>query len=444
MAKILVTDDEPNIRSILSVLLKNEGYEVETAPSGEDAIILADNQQFDVAILDVNLPGLNGIETMKKIRVIQPFISFVFITAHGTVSLAVSAIKNGAFNFLAKPFDNEELLTIVQAAYEAKHLKDRVRALESQVRPDDPFHEIIGQSPALKKVLRLAEKVAGTEMNLLISGESGTGKELLVRAIHKLSPRRDKVIIPVNCAAIPPNLFESEFFGHSKGSFTGASTSRTGKFKEADGGTLFLDEIAEMPMEFQAKLLRVLESGEVIPIGENKPIQCNGRVIAATNKNLLEMVEEKTFREDLYYRLNIFQLELPPLRERKEDIPTLSQYFLKNHKHLSLAENTIKALCQHPWYGNIRELKNEMQRISILADDMVLPEHLSFTIKEQISDELQIREGFDLAKEMESFEKRYYQQAMKKTGNNKALAAKLLGLSYRTFNYQWAKYQEEY
>ncbi len=444
MGKILVTDDEPNIRSILSVLLKNEGYEVETAPSGEDALELAEKQQFDVAILDVNLPGMNGIETMKKIRAIQAFISFVFITAHGTVSLAVSAIKNGAFNFLAKPFDNDELLTIVHAAYEAKHLKDRVRALESQVRPEDPFHEIIGQSPALKKVLRLAEKVAGTEMNLLISGESGTGKELLVRAIHKLSPRRDKVIIPVNCAAIPPNLFESEFFGHSKGSFTGALNCRTGKFKEADGGTLFLDEIAEMPMEFQAKLLRALESGEVIPIGENKPLQCNVRVIAATNKNLLEMVEEKTFREDLYYRLNIFQLELPALRDRKEDIPTLSQYFLKNYKHLILSENAINTLCQHPWYGNIRELKNEMQRISILADDIVLPEHLSFTVKEQPSDDIQFREGFDLAKEMESLEKKYYQNAMKKTGNNKALAAKLLGVSYRTFNYQWAKYQEEF
>ncbi len=444
MGKLLIVDDEPNIRSILHVLFSKEDYQVSTAESGEIALQLAEQQMFDVAVLDINLPGMNGIETMKALQRIQSNISFVFITAHGTVSMAVNAIKNGAFNFVAKPFDNDELLSIVKAAFQNKQLKDRILALESQVRLEDPFHEIIGQSASLKKVLRLAEKVANTDLNLLINGESGTGKELIVRAIHKLSPRKDKPIIPVNCAAIPQNLFESEFFGHTKGSFTGALSYRMGKFKEADGGTLFLDEIAEMPLEFQAKLLRVLESGEITPVGENKPTQCNVRVIAATNKNLAELVEEKIFREDLYYRLNIFQIEMPPLRDRIEDIPLLCHYFLKNHKHLEISDEVMQLFKQYPWYGNIRELRNEMQRISILADSKVLPEHLSIKTNHIHQETCEIQEGFSLSKEIEKIEKKYYQTAMKKNNNNKALAAKMLGVSYRTFNYQWTKFQEEY
>lgn len=444
MGKVLIVDDEPNIRSILSVLLKKEGYEVVTSPSGEEALPLVHKENFDLAVLDINLPGMNGIETMKQIKYIQSNINFVFITAHGTFSLAVDAIKNGGFNFVSKPFDNDEIMSIINAAYQAKQLKDRVMALESQIKLDEPFSEIIGQAPSLMKVLRLVEKVANTDINILISGESGTGKELLVRAIHKLSKRRDKQIIPVNCAAIPPNLFESEFFGHLKGAFTGAISYRIGKFKEADGGTLFLDEIAEMPLEFQAKLLRALESGEITVVGENKPIQCNVRVIAATNKNLKDLVEEKLFREDLYYRLNIFSLELPPLRERKEDIPILANYFLKQHKHLSFSEEALNAIKNHAWFGNIRELKNEMQRISILAEDIILPEHLSFKEKTQAIKDCDLYEGFSLNNEIERLEKSYYLQAMKKSNNNKALAAKLLGVSYRTFNYQWDKYQEEY
>jgi DNA-binding NtrC family response regulator len=444
MGKILIVDDEPNIRNILNVLLKKENYQVLVASSGEEGVKTAEQEDFDLAVLDINLPGINGIETMRQIKQIHSNMNFVFITAHGTFSLAVEAIKNGGFNFVSKPFDNEEILGIINAAYQAKLLKDRVLALESQLRPDEPFKEIIGQSASLMKVLRLAEKVAPTEMNLLITGESGTGKELLVRAIHRLSSRREKQIIPVNCAAIPPNLFESEFFGHIKGAFTGAINYRTGKFKEADGGTLFLDEIAEMPLEFQAKLLRALESGEITVVGENRPIKCNVRVIAATNRNLPELIEEKLFREDLYYRLNIFQLELPPLRERKDDIPLLASYFLKAHKHLNFSPEAIEAIRNHSWFGNIRELKNEMQRISILADDVILSEHLSFKGNSKNCSEYSLDEGFSLSNEIERIEKEYYQAAMKKAGNNKAMAAKLLGVSYRTFNYQWDKYQQEY
>lgn len=443
MGKILIIDDEPNIRSILSLILKKEGYDVYTASTGEEGVELASELAFDVAVTDINLPGMNGIETMKAIRSFYPAGQFVFITAHGTFSLAVEAIKNGGYNFVSKPFDNEEILGIINGAYQVKQLNNKLKALESQIYLDNPFKEIIGNSPELLKVLKLAEKIAKSEANILISGESGTGKELLVRAIHKISPRAEKTFMAVNCAAIPPNLFESEFFGHVKGSFTGATNYRIGKFKEADGGTLFLDEIAEMPAEFQPKLLRALESGEITPVGENKPMRVNVRVITATNKNLQDLVDEKLFREDLFYRLNIFQLELPPLRYRKEDIPLLANYFLKKHGDFTFSEETLNLLQGYPWYGNIRELKNEMQRVSVLADQMILPEHLSIKTKSCSHNSLEIYEGFDLEKEISSIEKQYFLKAMKMTGNNKANAAKLLGLSYRIFNYQWTKFQEE-
>ncbi len=321
MPKLLIIDDEANIRNIVSILMKKEGYEVETAVSGENAIDLVDRNSFDVIIADINLPGITGIETMKVIKAKYPEIQFIFITAHATYSLAVESIKYGGYNFLTKPFDNNDLINIVHGANQIKQLSDKVKALESQVRVDEPFREIIGQNSKLKQTLKLAEKIAMSDANVLVTGESGTGKELLVRAIHKISNRRDKPFVPVNCSAISPNLFESEFFGHLKGTFTGAYQSRKGKFAEANGGTLFLDEIGDLPLEFQPKLLRALESGEIIPIGESKPTMVNVRIIAATNKSIPEMIEEKKFREDLYYRLNIFTLELPPLSARKDDIP---------------------------------------------------------------------------------------------------------------------------
>ncbi len=443
MGKILIVDDEQHIRSILMLILKNEGYKTICAGSGEEALDLVSQNDFDVAVIDINLPGMNGIETMKQIKAIHSSAQFVFITAHGTFSLAVEAIKYGGYNFVSKPFDNDEIIGIINGAFQVKQMSDKLKALESQLCMEQPFKEIIGYSAELHKVLKLADKVARSEANILITGESGTGKELLVRAIHKISNRNDKTFIPVNCAAIPPNLFESEFFGHTKGAFTGATTFRTGKFKEADGGTLFLDEIAELPLEFQPKLLRALESGEITPVGENRPLKVNVRVITATNKNLPDLIEEKLFREDLFYRLNIFQLELPPLRYRKEDIPLLANFFLKKHGDFTLSEESISLLQAYPWYGNIRELKNEMQRVAVLADQLVLPEHLSIKTKACTNLNIELYEGFDLEKEMNAFEKLYYLKAMKIANNNKANAAKLLGVSYRIFNYQWTKYQEE-
>ncbi len=443
MPKLLIIDDEPNIRNIISILLKKEGYEVETSLSGENAIEICDRQEFDVIIADINLPGITGIETMKVIKAKYPDIQFVFITAHATYTLAVESIKYGGYHFLTKPFDNNDLINIVNGAYQIKQLSDKVKSLESQVRIDEPFREIIGQNSRLKQTLKMAEKVSLSDANVLVTGESGTGKELLVRAIHKISNRRDKPFVPVNCSAISPSLFESEFFGHLKGTFTGAYQTRKGKFWEANGGTLFLDEIGDLPLEFQPKLLRALESGEIIPIGESKPTMVNVRVIAATNKNIPEMVEDKRFREDLYYRLNIFTLDLPPLSLRKDDIPLLSYYFLKKYSTARISEEAMHSLIDYPWYGNIRELRNEMQRAAILANDLILPEHLSLNTKVRKAEEINIFDGFSLETELSVIEKKYFVKAMNQANGNKAMAAKLLGISYRTFNYQWQKFQEE-
>jgi DNA-binding NtrC family response regulator len=446
MTKILVVDDEKKIRNILKLLLQKEGYEVETAASGEEAILLCSEKDFDVTLLDLNLPGMDGLQTMEKIRQINQYAQHVFITAHGTVKNAVTAIKNGAYNFICKPFDNDELLGIISGAVEVKKLSDKVRALESQVHSDEPFKEIIGNAPKLESCLRLTEKVAPLDATVLISGESGTGKELLVRAIHRLSNRKMRTFIPVNCAAIPPNLFESEFFGHLKGSFTGASTVQKGKFREADGGTLFLDEIGEMPLEFQPKLLRALESGEVTPVGGSRPSSVNVRIIAATNKNIKQEVDDGNFREDLYYRLNIFTIELPPLRERRGDIPVLANYFVKKFNGKGITADAIARLKAHGWSGNIRQLKNEIQRAVILAEDgEIRPEHLSIeaTPVAPCDEVSEIPPNFSLEDELKSLEQRYYEAAMKQTNGNKSQAAKLLGISYRTFNYQWQKIEKE-
>jgi DNA-binding NtrC family response regulator len=380
---------------------------------------------------------------MKIIKAKYPDIQFVFITAHATYSLAVESIRYGGYNFLTKPFDNDDLINIVKGAFQIKQLSDKVKSLESQVRLDEPFREIIGQNNRLKQILKMAEKVALSDANILVAGESGTGKELLVRAIHKISTRRDKPFVAVNCSAISPHLFESEFFGHLKGTFTGAYQNQKGKFVEANGGTLFLDEVGDLPLEFQPKLLRALESGEINPIGGHNPLLVNVRVIAATNKHILEMIEEQKFREDLFYRLNIFTLEMPSLATRRDDIPLLACYFLKKYSNARISDEALQLLVDYPWYGNIRELKNEMQRVAILAGDLILPEHLSLLTKARKAEDINIFDGFSLDAELSSIEKKYYLKAMNQADGNKALAAKLLCISYRTFNYQWQKFQEE-
>ncbi len=443
--KILIVDDEIRIRNILKLLFEKKKFYVKIADSGEKAIEISYKENFDVILLDMNMKGINGLETMEKLQSLQENAQYIFVTAFGTVHDAVEAIKNGAYNFVTKPFDNDELLGIVNGALQMSKIVHRLNALESQIFDNDPFKEIIGSSDELHKVLNLADKIAKTDITVLITGESGTGKDLLVRAIHKISNRRNNKIIPVNCAAIPKYLFESEFFGYKKGAFTGAVKNQKGKFREADGGTLFLDEIGEIPLEFQAKLLRVLENGEINPVGEETPNLVDVRIIAATNKDLSEEVKKGNFREDLFYRLNVFEISIPPLRKRKTDIELLANYFLKKkYPEKSLGNSTIKFLQNYNWPGNIRQLKNEVERAAILSENnVILPKDFSFQKEITRENELpDISSDFDLDQVLNEIRKKYLIKALNLHNGNKKKAAESLGISYRTYNYQLEKLAE--
>ncbi|MBN1969553.1 MAG: sigma-54-dependent Fis family transcriptional regulator [Candidatus Delongbacteria bacterium] len=438
MGKLVIVDDESNILKILSILFKSNGFDVHTYSSGEEILLSECATNFDVAILDLQLPGISGIDLMDKLKKVNKNAQFIFITAHGDFKTAVEAIKRGAYNFISKPFDNDELVGYVNAAMSIKNLYNQLDSYENQI---DPFAKIIGQSSSLKKVVHLAEKAAMTDITLLVTGESGTGKELFVRAIHEKSDRAKHPFIAVNCSAIPGTLFESEFFGHKKGSFTGALNDRKGKFIEAGKGTLFLDEVGEIPMEFQAKLLRSIEYGEITPLGDNKIYRSEARIVAATNKNLQELVKEGKFREDLFYRLNIININIPPLKDRTDDVRLLAIWYAKNFGAENISDKAMKLLTSYHWPGNIRELKNQIQRASILCNKIIQPEDLTLESNEiEISG---ISHGFNLEEHINNYEKNYILKAMEISGNNKIKAAEILGLTYRVFNYKYDKYVKE-
>lgn len=441
MNKILIVDDEIKILKILKLILIKEGYEVKTVKSGEESLLAVKNYIPSLIIMDLNLPGMNGVETMLKVKEnINP--QFVFITAHGDMKTAVKAIKLGAYNFLSKPFDNDEFLGIVKGALAANKLQNRVKSLEELLYTNNPLEKIIGEDEEINKIKKMIIRAAPTDATILINGESGSGKELFVEAVYQLSNRKNKAFIPINCAAIPENLFESELFGYKKGSFTGADKNYNGKFIEADTGTLFLDEIGEMPLNIQAKLLRVLESGEVTRLGESKPRTVDVRIIAATNKDLKNEVEKGKFREDLFYRLNVITFKIPPLRERKSDIILLAKYFLKKFTfdELKLSDTAMEFIQNYDWPGNVRELQNEIKRATILADKVIEPDLFSCYDKNKKDNKnILLSTGFDLEKYLKKIEQQYYLAAMRQTNNNKTKAAALLNISYRTFNYNWEK-----
>lgn len=451
--KLLVVDDEIKILNVIKLLFHKENCQVDSASSGEEALELVEDNSYDVILLDLNLPGIDGLETMKKIRFSDKYCNtqFVIITAHGSFRTAVEAIKNGAYNYISKPFDNDELIAIVKGAAKAKFLSDKIDFLENEISNNEPLNNIIGNSDEMHNVFRLVEKIAPADCPVLITGESGTGKELIVKALYNLSKKYKSSFIPVNCSAISPTLFESEFFGFSKGAFTGANITKKGKFREADQGVLFLDEIAEMPLEFQPKLLRALESGEVIPVGESRPFSVDVRIICATNKNLYNLVNEGKFREDLYYRLNVFQITLPPLRSRGEDIVLLIKYFCKKYGCKEISDEALKILCNYNWPGNVRELKHEIQKASILADDIIMVNHLSERIRNfhgtkknnAETTAIDINDNFSMEEYIESVERKLMLKALKKQRYNKSNASRMLGLSYRVFNYKFEKYGME-
>lgn len=436
--RILVVDDQRNMRTTLSMLLRGAGYEVDEAADGNQGSEMGAAEGYDVVLTDLRLGTPDGMEVLRAIKETQPRSEVIVMTAYGTIESAVEAMRLGAFDYLQKPFSEPELLLKVQKALESRKLRGQVEAFAQEFRERYGFDNIIGRSEAIRNLLSRVVRIAPTDVTVLITGESGTGKELIARAVHANSARADKPFIPVNCAAITETLLESELFGHARGAFTGATTARKGLLEEAEGGTFFFDEIAETTMAFQAKLLRTIQEGEVRRVGDNRAIKVNIRAIAATNVDLQEAVEEKRFREDLYYRLNVARFKLPPLRERQEDIPLLVEFFLNKYNQKmgarsSLADGVIERVQAYPFPGNVRELENMVEQAVALASggvitlDDILPEG---TVQ---SDSVPNR---TLAGIVDEAERQALLEALRVSSGNRERAAEALGISATTL---WRK-----
>jgi two-component system NtrC family response regulator len=366
--RILFIDDDRAGREVALFNLRKAGYKVEAASDGTEGLSSFSPEKFDLVITDVKMPGITGIEVLRRIRKTSPDIPVLVITAFGNVETAVEAMKEGAYDFIGKPFHRDQLLLAVEKALERQRMTAEIRDL--RIRASGVARDIVSASHAMKRVLDMADRVARTDATVLITGESGTGKEAVARRVHVRSPRAEKAFVAVNCAAIPAELLESELFGHARGAFTGAVRDRLGRFRQAGGGTLFLDEIGEMPLPLQAKLLRVLQEKVVDEVGGDKPIPVDIRILVATNRDLLERIREGTFREDLFYRLNVVEIRVPPLRERPEDIPPLVEHFMREispDRRISVPPEVMEALTARPWPGNVRELKNACERMVILC-----------------------------------------------------------------------------
>ena len=372
-SRILIVDDEKPIRDSLKIVLSDEGYTTEVAGDGEEALEKIKNESFDIVITDIKMPKIDGIQLLETVSSISPETFFIIMTAYASVKTAIDALRHGAFDYLIKPVEFDDVIIRIKRLIDYKNLAQENKVLRQRVSSDKGFTNLIGTSPSMKKVFSIISQVAPTNSNVLISGKSGTGKELVAKAIHFNSNRKDKIFLPINCGAISENLIESELFGHKKGAFTGAVDDKMGLFKVADNGTLFLDEIGELPLNLQVKLLRAIEDKEFIPVGSIKPVSTNIRIIAATNQNLFEKTKTGEFREDLYYRLNVVEIKLPTLNERKEDIPLLISHFIEKYcnemgkKILGLDNETMKILIAHDWRGGVRELENVIERAIIFA-----------------------------------------------------------------------------
>jgi len=450
--KILVVDDEKSMRDFLSIVLKKEGYAVTTAEDGETASRLVKQEIFDLVLTDVKMPRMNGLQVLKTVKEASPDTIVVMITAFASTETAIEAMKEGAYDYLTKPFQIEEVKLIIQNALEKKRLRAENQLLKKKVKGATTLEDIIGRSGGMQNVIQVIKKVANTQSNVLILGESGTGKELVAQAIHSDSLRKDKPFVTVNCSALPEPLLESELFGHMKGSFTGAHANKPGLFEIAHEGTIFLDEIGDTPSGIQAKLLRVLEEKEFRRIGGTQNIRVDVRIIAATNKDLEKAVAEGAFREDLYYRLDVIPIHLPPLRERVEDIPLLVLHFLTmmnqglNKKIRTISPEAMKALQAHPWRGNVRELENVIERVVALTTgeaielkDVMDCLQRPAGFKESLLTTLP-PEGLDLDKVIGDLEKTLLLKALERTNWVKRDAAHLLQLNMRSFRYRLEKH----
>jgi len=445
---VLVVEDEDAQRSILSEILARAGFEVRGAATVDEALEVLDSTIPDLVLCDWRMPGRNGGELLREVRERGHVCGFMVMTAYGSIEHAVEAIRRGADDYLAKPFERETLLLAVRRVLRTRQLEQENRRLREQVGDRDQFGEMIGRAPSMQRLYRTIEKVAGTDATVLIGGESGTGKELVARMLHRASPRADRPFVAVNCAAIPESLMESELFGHERGAFTGAHRRREGRFEEADGGTLFLDEIASMALALQATLLRVLQERRLTRLGGSGEVECDVRVVAASNRDLHRLVAEGCFREDLFYRLNVVPLSLPPLRERREDIPMLVDAFheraAKRHGISvgSLPPAVLRRLMEHGWPGNVRELANAVERLVLLAEDGRISED---DLPAEICSPA-VPQGcpFRLPAEgiaWEDLEAGLLRQAMEQANGNRAAAARLLGLGYKAFLYRLEKHE---
>lgn len=440
---ILIVEDEDLMRGILAGILGDAGFRVIEAASGEQALELFAAESPGVTVTDIALGKMDGIELLDRIKQMDNEAMVIMITAYSSVETAIAALRKGAYDYITKPFINEDILQTVRNALRQRELFRENRYLRRELKQRYNFENIIGRSDALIEIFKLIEKIAATPSSVLIQGESGTGKELIAKAIHYNSPRADQPFIAINCAALPENLLESELYGYVKGAFTGAHNNKTGLFKAADGGTLFLDEVSEMPMTLQVKLLRALQEREFIPLGSTKAVTFDARIIAATNRNLEEEIAEGRFREDLYYRLSVFNLTLPPLRERREDIPLLVRYFVeKVSRSLNVAPKTVsdeamQALINHDWRGNVRELQNAIERAVTLSDDRIELGHLPQKVRETPT---AIRDLSGQTITLEELERRYIFETMDRVADDKARAAELLGIDLSTLYRKLKRY----
>jgi two-component system, NtrC family, response regulator AtoC len=440
MINILVVDDEEPFRRLLKKELTRKGYAVEVAPDGNEALRLLRDRSFDVILLDVVMPGVDGISLMKKLKEDSGAPAIIVLTGKATVETAVEAMKNGAFDYLTKPYKLDELVIVVDRAYEFSRLSVKTRLLEQElVRQEAPF-EFIGKSRQVQDILALIQKVAPTDSPVFIQGESGTGKELVANTVWHFSKRKDAPIIALNCAALSENLIESEIFGHEKGAFTSAFQTKHGLVEVADKGTLFLDEIGEMPIGLQAKLLRFLDSGEFRRVGGNKSLRVDVRVIAATNKDLSAVIKTGAFREDLYYRLNVINIIIPPLRERREDVAELARHFLAKYaKKLAkpvtdFTSEALELLSAYRWPGNVRELENVIERAVIVCEAGAIgAEDLSISSYDAVAD-------MSVNPSLEEMEKNYILRVLKEAGGNQSKASQLLGIDRKTLYLKLKKY----
>jgi two-component system response regulator PilR (NtrC family) len=449
---ILIVDDELSMRELLELLLKREGYRVALAENGRKAIEKIKKAHFDLLLCDIRLGDITGLEVLREVKKKDPDTVVIMISAYASAETAVEAMNDGAYDYVPKPFDKNELKQTIANALDLKTIESEKKILDNELQKTLHFGEIVGNSPGMMRIYKMIDQVARTSTNILITGESGTGKELIARAIHRQSDRRDKCFVAINCGGIPETLMESELFGYKKGAFTGATSDKNGLFKEADGGTIFLDEIGELSTPIQVKLLRAVQEKVFKPVGGNEDITVDMRIISATNKKLEDEVIEGRFREDLFYRLNVIEVKMPPLRERKADLRALAQHFLEKYSKASgkgiqkISAYAIDLLNKYDFPGNVRELENLIERsVALSTTNILLPDSLALSIhkrrwiegvKGKRFDLNEVAGGVDLDQNLAEIERAYLIKALECTGNNKQKAAELLNISFRSIRYR--------